>query len=149
MSVSDLHKYQASRDAPVVKRTASRERLPDDPLDQIDVKVVPSPMISVSASCRGWVSQPSMAAVLAATDARPDKRRRSSGPSNQWSHPAGLIPSTERRVIDDGHPAGTGALIEEFLADKSKHVEPPCLLSQTAGRARLLFPTLDAKRHQN
>jgi hypothetical protein len=59
-----------------------------------------------------------------------------------------LIPSAEFRMIDDGHPAETAALIEEFLANESNHVEPSCLLSQTAGRARHLFPTFEVKRHQ-
>jgi hypothetical protein len=41
-----------------------------------------------------------------------------------------LIPNAELRIIDDGHlflvtrPAETAALIEAFLADESKHVEP-------------------------
>src|SRR5580692_3404231 len=43
---------------------------------------------------------------------------------------AALIPGAELRMIDDGHlflvtrPAETAALIEAFLADESKHVEP-------------------------
>jgi poly(3-hydroxyalkanoate) depolymerase len=51
---------------------------------------------------------------------------------------AGLIPNAELRMIDDGHlfmvtrPAETAALIEAFLADESRHVEPSSLLSRMA-----------------
>ena len=47
---------------------------------------------------------------------------------------AGLIPNAELRMIDDGHlfmvtrPAETAALIEAFLADESKRVEPGAYL---------------------
>jgi poly(3-hydroxyalkanoate) depolymerase len=47
---------------------------------------------------------------------------------------AGLIPNAELRMIDDGHlfmvtrPAETAALIETFLADESKRVEPGAYL---------------------
>jgi poly(3-hydroxyalkanoate) depolymerase len=51
---------------------------------------------------------------------------------------AGLIPNAELRMIDDGHlfmvtrPAETAALIEAFLADERRHVEPSSLLSRMA-----------------
>jgi poly(3-hydroxyalkanoate) depolymerase len=51
---------------------------------------------------------------------------------------AGLIPNAELRMIDDGHlfmvtrPAETAALIEGFLADEYRQVEPSSLLSRMA-----------------
>jgi len=60
---------------------------------------------------------------------------------------ARLIPNAQLRMIDDGHlfmitrPKETAALIEAFLADESKRVEPrTCLLSQLAARTRRLLP---------
>jgi poly(3-hydroxyalkanoate) depolymerase len=54
---------------------------------------------------------------------------------------AGLIPNAELRMIDDGHlflvtrPAETASLIEAFLADEYKHVEPRAgLLSRLVKR---------------
>jgi len=50
-----------------------------------------------------------------------------------------LIPNAELRMIEDGHlfivtrPAETAALIEAFLADASRHVEPSSPLSRLAG----------------
>ena len=52
---------------------------------------------------------------------------------------AGLIPNAELQMIDDGHlfivtrPAETAALIEAFLADASKQVDPSSPLSRLAG----------------
>jgi phasin family protein len=61
---------------------------------------------------------------------------------------ARLIPNAELRMIDDGHlfmvtkPAESAALIEEFLADERKRVEPGSRLpSRTVGRMRRLLPT--------
>jgi poly(3-hydroxyalkanoate) depolymerase len=60
---------------------------------------------------------------------------------------AGLIPNAELRMIDDGHlfmvtrPRETAALIEAFLADQSRQIEPSSLLSRTANRFRNLVPT--------
>jgi poly(3-hydroxyalkanoate) depolymerase len=55
---------------------------------------------------------------------------------------ARMIPNAELRLIDDGHlfmvtrPAETARLIEAFLADQSKQVEPgPCLLSRLVSGA--------------
>jgi poly(3-hydroxyalkanoate) depolymerase len=51
---------------------------------------------------------------------------------------AGLIPNAEFRMIDDGHlfivtrPAETAAVIEQFLADASRDVEPSSPLSRIA-----------------
>jgi poly(3-hydroxyalkanoate) depolymerase len=51
---------------------------------------------------------------------------------------AGLIPNAELRMIDDGHlfivtrPAETAGVIEAFLADASRHVEPSSPLSRMA-----------------
>src|SRR5712692_3733897 len=65
---------------------------------------------------------------------------------------AGLIPNAELRMIDDGHlfivtrPAETAALIEAFLADASKHVEPSSPLSRVAGWVRDLIPTFGGRR---
>jgi poly(3-hydroxyalkanoate) depolymerase len=60
---------------------------------------------------------------------------------------AGLIPKAELRMIDDGHlfmvtrPTETAALIEAFLADESRQVEPSSLLSRTTSCLRDLVPT--------
>ncbi|UPK38882.1 poly(3-hydroxyalkanoate) depolymerase [Bradyrhizobium sp. 186] len=60
---------------------------------------------------------------------------------------AGLIPNAELCMIDDGHlflvtrPAETAALIEAFLADESRQVEPLSLLSRTASYVKNLIPT--------
>jgi poly(3-hydroxyalkanoate) depolymerase len=60
---------------------------------------------------------------------------------------AGLIPNAELRMIDDGHlfivtrPAETAALIEAFLADESRQVEPSSLLSRAASYVKNLVPT--------
>jgi pimeloyl-ACP methyl ester carboxylesterase len=61
---------------------------------------------------------------------------------------ARLIPNAELRMIDDGHlfmvtrPAETAALIEAFLADETKLVEPEAgLLSRLVNGTRRLFLT--------
>ncbi len=65
---------------------------------------------------------------------------------------AGLIPNAELRMIDDGHlfivtrPVETAALIEAFLADASKHVDPSSPLSRLAGWVRDLIPTFGGRR---
>jgi pimeloyl-ACP methyl ester carboxylesterase len=64
---------------------------------------------------------------------------------------AGLIPNAELRMIDDGHlfmvtrPAETAALIEAFLADESRPVEPTSPRSRTAKRASDLVPTSEGR----
>ena len=66
---------------------------------------------------------------------------------------AGLIPNAELRMIDDGHlfivtlPGETATLIEAFLADASKPVEPSSPLSRLAGWAGGLFSTLAGRRN--
>jgi poly(3-hydroxyalkanoate) depolymerase len=66
---------------------------------------------------------------------------------------AGLIPNAELRLIDDGHlfmvtrPAETAALIEAFLTDERRQVEPSSLLSRMANRVRDLVPTSEGGRH--
>jgi poly(3-hydroxyalkanoate) depolymerase len=65
---------------------------------------------------------------------------------------AGLIPNAELRMIDDGHlfivtrPAETAALIEAFLVDASKQVDPSSPLSRMAGWVRDLIPTFGGRR---
>jgi poly(3-hydroxyalkanoate) depolymerase len=65
---------------------------------------------------------------------------------------AGLIPNAELRMIDDGHlfivtrPAETAALIEAFLADASRRVEPSSPLSRMANLARGLVSTFGRRR---
>jgi len=65
---------------------------------------------------------------------------------------AGLIPNAELRMIDDGHlfivtrPVETAALIEAFLADASRHVEPSSLLSRMASWIGDLASTLGGRR---
>jgi hypothetical protein len=65
---------------------------------------------------------------------------------------AGLIPNAELRMIDDGHlfivtrPVETAALIEAFLADASKHVDPSSPLSRVANWVRGLASTLGGRR---
>ena len=65
---------------------------------------------------------------------------------------AGLIPNAELRMIDDGHlfivtrPVETAALIEAFLADASKHVEPSSPLSRMASWVRDLVSTFGGRR---
>jgi poly(3-hydroxyalkanoate) depolymerase len=61
---------------------------------------------------------------------------------------ARLIPNAELRMIDDGHlfmvtrPAETATLIETFLADETKHVEPEAgLLSRLVNGTWRLFLT--------
>jgi poly(3-hydroxyalkanoate) depolymerase len=61
---------------------------------------------------------------------------------------ARLIPNAELRMIDDGHlfmvtrPAETAALIEAFLADETRRVEPEAgLLSRLVNGTRRLFLT--------
>jgi poly(3-hydroxyalkanoate) depolymerase len=61
---------------------------------------------------------------------------------------ARLIPNAELRMIDDGHlfmvtrPAETAGLIEAFLADETKRVEPQAdLLSRLVSGTRRLFLT--------
>jgi poly(3-hydroxyalkanoate) depolymerase len=67
---------------------------------------------------------------------------------------AGLIPNAELRMIDDGHlfmvtrPAETAALIEAFLADESRKIEPSSPLSRAADRLRDLVQTSEGGRHR-
>ena len=67
---------------------------------------------------------------------------------------AGLIPDAELRMIDDGHlfmvtrPAETAALIEAFLADANRQVEPSSLLSRMAGWIGGLVSTSGGGRHR-
>jgi surfactin synthase thioesterase subunit len=67
---------------------------------------------------------------------------------------AGLIPNAELRMIDDGHlfmvtrPAETAALIEAFLADESRQVEPSSLLSRMASWIGDVASTSAGGRHQ-
>jgi poly(3-hydroxyalkanoate) depolymerase len=67
---------------------------------------------------------------------------------------AGLIPNAELRMIDDGHlfmvtrPAETAALIEAFLADEGRKIEPSSPLSPAAGRLRDLVPTSEGGHHR-
>jgi poly(3-hydroxyalkanoate) depolymerase len=67
----------------------------------------------------------------------------------------GLIPSAELRMIDDGHlfmvtrPAETAELIEAFLADESKRLEPEaCALAQLVNGTRRLFRSPEGGRRQ-
>jgi poly(3-hydroxyalkanoate) depolymerase len=66
---------------------------------------------------------------------------------------AGLIPNAELRMIDDGHlfmvtrPAETAALIEAFLADEYRQVEPSSLLSRMASWIGDLASTSEGGRH--
>jgi hypothetical protein len=69
---------------------------------------------------------------------------------------AGLIPNAELRMIDDGHlfivtrPAETAALIEAFLADASRQIEPSSPLSRMANWVRGLVSTSGERRpHQS
>jgi hypothetical protein len=65
---------------------------------------------------------------------------------------AGLIPNAELRMIDDGHlfivtrPAETAALIEAFLTDPSKLVDPSSPLSRLAGWVGSLTSTIGGRR---
>jgi poly(3-hydroxyalkanoate) depolymerase len=65
---------------------------------------------------------------------------------------AGLIPNAEFRMIEDGHlfivtrPAETAGIIEAFLADASRQVEPSSPLSRIANLVRGLVSTLGARR---
>ena len=65
---------------------------------------------------------------------------------------AALIPNAELQLIDDGHlffvtrPAETAAVIEAFLADASRQVEPSSPLSRIASVVRGLVPTFGARR---
>src|SRR5436305_3584167 len=65
---------------------------------------------------------------------------------------AALIPNAELRMVDDGHlfivtrPAETAALIEAFLADASRHVEPSSPLSLLAGWLGGLVSTFGGRR---
>jgi poly(3-hydroxyalkanoate) depolymerase len=67
---------------------------------------------------------------------------------------AGVIPNAELRMIDDGHlfmvtrPAETAALIEAFLADESRKIEPSSPLSRAADRLRDLVQTSEGGRHR-
>ena len=67
---------------------------------------------------------------------------------------AGLIPNAELRMIDDGHlfmvtrPTETAALIEAFLADANRQVEPSSLLSRMASWIGNLATTSEGRRHQ-
>ena len=67
---------------------------------------------------------------------------------------ARLIPKAKLHMIDDGHlfmitrPEETAALIEGFLADETKRVEPrTCLLSQVVDRTRRLLPNPEGRSH--
>ena len=65
---------------------------------------------------------------------------------------AGVIPNAELRVIEDGHlfivtrPAETAAIIEAFLADASRHVEPSAPLSRMANWVRGLVSAFGERR---
>jgi poly(3-hydroxyalkanoate) depolymerase len=65
---------------------------------------------------------------------------------------AALIPDAELQMIDDGHlfivtkPAETAALIETFLADASRQVEPSSPLSRMASLVRGFVPTIGGRR---
>jgi poly(3-hydroxyalkanoate) depolymerase len=67
---------------------------------------------------------------------------------------AGLIPNAELRMIDDGHlfmvtrPAETAALIEAFLADEGRKIEPSSPLSRAADRLRDLVQTSEGGHHR-
>ena len=64
---------------------------------------------------------------------------------------AALIPNAELQMIDDGHlfivtrPAETAAVIEAFLADASRRVEPSSPLSRTANLVRGLVSTFGGR----
>jgi poly(3-hydroxyalkanoate) depolymerase len=66
---------------------------------------------------------------------------------------AGLIPNAELRMIEDGHlfivtqPAETAALIEAFLADASRRVEPSSPLPRMANWVRGLVSMFGAGRN--
>jgi poly(3-hydroxyalkanoate) depolymerase len=68
---------------------------------------------------------------------------------------AGLIPNAELRMIDDGHlfivtrPTETAALIEAFLTDTSRRVEPSSLLSRTTNCLKEFIPTPAGGRHKS
>jgi poly(3-hydroxyalkanoate) depolymerase len=63
-----------------------------------------------------------------------------------------LIPNAELQMIDDGHlfivtePKQTAGLIEAFLADASREIEPSSPLSRMAAWARGFVPTLGGRR---
>ena len=65
---------------------------------------------------------------------------------------AGLIPNAELQMIEDGHlfivtrPVETAALVEAFLADASRHVEPSSLRSRLANRVEGLISTFGGRR---
>jgi poly(3-hydroxyalkanoate) depolymerase len=65
---------------------------------------------------------------------------------------ASLIPNAELRMIEDGHlfivtrPAETAALIEAFLADASRQVEPSSPLSRLAGWVGNIVSTFGGRR---
>ena len=65
---------------------------------------------------------------------------------------AALIPGAELQMVDDGHlffvtqPAKTAAMVEAFLTDASRQVEPSSPLSRMAGWVRGLVPTLGGGR---
>ena len=67
---------------------------------------------------------------------------------------AGMIPNAELRIIDDGHlfivtrPAETAALIEAFLADASRQVEPSSPLARMASWVRGLASTFAGRDAQ-
>ena len=67
---------------------------------------------------------------------------------------ASLIPNAELRMIDDGHlfmvtrPAETAALIEAFLADEGRKIEPSSPLSRAADRLRDLVQTSEGGHHR-
>ena len=69
---------------------------------------------------------------------------------------AGLIPNAELRMIEDGHlfivtrPVETAALIEAFLVDASRQVEPSSPLSRMANWVRSLVSTFgECRPHQS
>src|SRR5580692_10595801 len=65
---------------------------------------------------------------------------------------AALIPNAELQMIDDGHlfivtrPAETAAVIEAFLAEASRRVEPSSPLSRMASLVRGFVPTIGGRR---
>jgi pimeloyl-ACP methyl ester carboxylesterase len=65
---------------------------------------------------------------------------------------AALIPNAELRMIDDGHlfivtqPAETATVIEAFLVDASRQVEPLSPLSRMARWVGTLVPTFGGRR---
>src|SRR5260370_27059718 len=67
---------------------------------------------------------------------------------------AGMIPTAELRMIDDGHlfivtrPVETTALIEAFLAGARKHADPSSPLSRLASWVRDLVSEFRGRRRK-